>query len=189
MAFDPYGSPSYGLKDAKVATWTSAGVYTSTGVDVPSVQMLSTTLQVVSKDLEGDDTITATATRAISGEVKLRFGSVSIAVLEVIFGINATSSVASPNRVKQLKIAGSTRFPYFGIGGIALAEEGSGDLEVFMPKCKVMGDVTLVQLEYGNFAIPDLTLRAVDDATFSMINLIEHETALTVVVIPPANIA
>lgn len=189
MAFDIYGAPSFGLKDCKVAGWTSAGVYTSTGVDVPSVQMLSTMLHTVTAELTGDDTITATAARAISGEVKLRFGSVSIAVLEVLFGLTATSSIASPNRVKQFKIPGGTRFPYFGLGGIALAEEGVGDLEVFMPKCKITGDITLVHLEYGMFAIPDLTVRAVDDATFGIINVIEHEAALTVVVIPPVSIA
>lgn len=189
MAFDTYGAPSFGLRDCKVATYTATNSY-GTAVDVPSVQLLGITLKMVNAELTGDDTVTAIAARAIRAEGRVRFGSVSIAVLEVLFGLTATSSVASPNRVKNFKIPGGTRMPYFGIAGVAVAEEGvPGDLTVFIPKCKISGDVNLVQLEYGNFAIPELPFMAVDDATFGIMDIVEHETAITTVVIPTANIA
>lgn len=185
MAFDLYGAPQFGLSDCKIATWNATNSYGS-AVDVYSVQLLGSVLQIISAQLTGDDTITATAARAVGGEVRIRFGSVQLPALEVLLGNTATSSVASPNAVKQLKIVGGDNMPYIGLVGKALGEEG-GDFLVFFPKLRIMSDVTLATLEYGTFAIPELTLQAVDDATFGICSVIERQTAGTVV-IPPANI-
>lgn len=186
MAFDSFGAPQFGIADCKIATWNSAGSY-GTAVDVMAIQALNTTMRVVNAELTGDDTIVATASRPIGAQITFRFGSVNLSVLEVLLGISVTSSVASPNNVKKLRVAGGEKMPYFGLVGKALAEEGSGDFLVFLPKCRIMGDVNLVQLEYGNFAIPELTVMAVADASYGVLNLIERETAGTFT-IPPANI-
>lgn len=186
MAFDSYGAPQFGLNDVKIATWNATNSYGS-AVDVYSVQLMSAILQIVSATLTGDDTITATASRAVGGEVRIRFGSVQIPALEVLLGNTATSSVASPNAVKQLKLVGGDNMPYFGIVGKAIAEEGVGDFLIFFPKVRIMSDVTLSTLEYGTFAIPELTCQAVDDATYGICSVIERQTAAAVT-IPPANI-
>ena len=185
MGFDTYGAPQFGLADVKIAPWTSTGAY-GTVVDVPSVQMMATTLKVQSAQLEGDDAIQASASRAIGGEVRFRFGSISIAALEVMLGQNAVPS-GSPESQQHLRISGGDRMPYFGICGKALAEEGEGDTHVFLPKCKIMGDVTIAQLQYGQFAIPEMTVQAVHDDTYGAINIIEH-AADTAVAIPPVGI-
>ena len=186
MGFDSYGAPQFGLNDVKIATWTATDTY-ATAVDVPSVQLMGAVLQIISAQLEGDDTITATAARAIGGEVRIRFGSVNMAALEVLLGNTATSSVSTPNEVKQLKLAGGDNMPYFGIVGRALAEEGIGDFQVFMPKVRITSDITLATLEYGAFAIPEFTAQAVNDTTYGILSVIEHE-APTTIVIPPINI-
>lgn len=183
MGFDEKGAPQFGLADVKVAAWNATGDY-GEEVDIPAAQMLGTTLQTISAQLEGDDTILASASRAIGGQVRLRFGSVSLAALEVILG---QASADSGSDQDTLTIPGGAPMPYFGICGKARAEEGTGDLHVFIPKCKVMGDVTLAQLEYGRFAIPELTVQAVHDETYGIVALIEH-AADTAVAIPPANI-
>lgn len=184
--FDSYGAPQFGLSDVKIATWNATDDY-GTEVDVPSVQLMGAVLQIISAQLEGDDTITATAARATGGEVRIRFGSVNIGALEVLLGNTPTSSVASPNEVKQLKIAGGDNMPYFGIVGKALAEEGVGDFLVFFPKVRITSDITLASLEYGNFAIPEFTAQAVDDATYGIVSVIERQAAAAIT-IPPANI-
>lgn len=186
MAFDSFGSPQFGLNDCKIALWNATNSYGS-AVDVYSVQLMGAVLNIVSAQLTGDDTITATASRAVGGEVRIRFGSVQIPALEVLIGNTATSSVASPNAVKQLKIVGGDNMPYFGIVGKALAEEGTGDFLIFFPKVRIMSDITLATLEYGTFAIPELTCQAVDDATYGICSVIERQTAGSVI-IPPANI-
>lgn len=186
MAFDPTGAPQFGLQDVKIATWTATNTY-GTEVDVPAAQAFSNVLRVVNAELTGDDRIMATATRVIGSQFTLRFGSVSLAVLEVLLGLTATSSIATPNNVKILEIPGGTRFPYFGLVAMAYAEEGVGQFEVFIPKAKIMGDLQLAALEYGTFSTTEFTVMAVDDATYGVACLIEAE-ATRALTIPPADI-
>ena len=187
MAFDSYGAPQFGLEDVKIAVWNSAGSY-GDEVDVPSVQMYGAILKIVSAQLEGDDQITASAARAVGGESRIRFGSVSIAALEVLLGNDSTASGSTPTAQDELRMIGGDNMPYFGICGKALAEEGSGDLHVFLPKVRIMQDVELATLQYGQFAIPELTVAAISDSSYGIINLIEHETATTVVIPPTGSV-
>lgn len=184
MPFDSFGAPQFGLQDVKIATWTATDTY-GAAVDVPSVQLMGTTLSQVSAQLEGDDTITASASRAVGGEVRLRFGSISLLALEVLLGNTSTASGAVQD---HLMVSGGDNMPYIGICGKALAEEGTGDTHIFIPKCKLMGDLTIAQLEYGQFAIPEATIAIVDDATYGLINVVEHSTSVDVA-IPPTNIS
>lgn len=183
---DAYGTPQFGLADVKIAPWTSTGVY-GTAVDVPNAQLMGNTLKILSAQLEGDDAIQAVASRAIGGEVRIRFGAISIEALEVLLGQTAVPS-GTPETQQALTISGGDNMPYFGICGKALAEEGGGDLHVFVPKCKITTDVTLAQLEYGKFAVPELTVYAANDATYGVIGLVPHKTAADVA-IPPAGIS
>lgn len=184
MAFDQ-GAPQFGLADAKVQTWTSAGTYSGSITDIMSVQMIGVTLQQVSAQLTGDDRITATAARAIGGQVQMRFGGINLDALAVILG----KAIGTISSVEQILLPGGHRFPYFGIIGKALAEEGGGDFWVYCPKAKLMGDFQIAMLEYGNFAIPEVTVQLVDDESYGIINLITHPTDLAITVMPPANIA
>lgn len=187
MAVDDFGTPQFSLNDCKVATWNSTDSY-GTAVDVASVKITGFTVEMLSGRLEGDDKITAVAARAIAGELQLRFGGVRIAALEVIMGNSATSSVASPNQVITFPIAGGDEMPYFGIVGKALAEEDDGDFLVFLPKVKITSNITLARLEYGQFAIPEVTALAVPDTTYGIGRLVERQTATTITV-PPADIS
>jgi len=186
MAFDAYGSPSYGLSDVKIAPWTAEGTWGS-AQDVMAAQALNTVIRVVSAELTGDDTIVAQASRPVGAQITFRMGGVTLGVLEIMTGNSATSSVATPNAVKNLRIAGGERFPYFALCGKALAEEGQGSMEVFIPKCKIMGDLNLVQMEYGAFTIPEFQVMAVADGDYGIVNIIQVETARAIT-IPPANI-
>lgn len=178
------GAPSFGLNDCKIATWTAAGSY-GTLVDVMSVQMMGVTMQQVNAQLTGDDRITATAARAIGGTVQVRFGGINIEALEILTGKTGTTI----SSVEQLMIVGGDRMPYVGLIGKALVEEGSGDIWVYVPKAKIMSDFTIAMMEYGAFAIPEVTLQLVDDEDYGIINLITHPTDVAITVMPPANIA
>jgi hypothetical protein len=184
MGFDSYGAPQFGLYDVKIATWNATNDY-GTEVDVPSVQLMGTVLSVVSAQLEGDDEITDSAASTIGGEVRIRFGSVSLGALEVLLGIASTPSGSAQD---HLKISGGVALPYFGICGKVKATQGSGDLHVFLPKVKIMDNVTLAEAQYGQYMIPEVSAQAVDDATYGIINLIEHSTAADIE-IPPTNIS
>lgn len=186
MGFDSIGAPQFGIKDAKIATWNATDDY-GTAVDVPSIQLLETTLRIVSAELEGDDEITATASRAIGAECRMRWGSVSIAALEVLLGIDSVES-GSPATQDHLKVTGGANMPYIGIVGKMIAEEGEGDFHVFIPKVKVMSDMNIASGEYGQFSIPEVTLMGVPDATYEALNLVPHSSD-TEIAIPPTNIS
>lgn len=184
MAFDTFGAPQFGLEDVKIATWNATDDY-ATAVDIPSVQLMGTVLQVVSANLEGDDKITDSHAQTIGGQVRIRFGSVSMAALEVLLGLTSTASGALQD---HLMMSGGDDMPYFGICGKIDGTAGGGDLHVFLPMVKIMEDVTLAQAEYGNYIIPELTAQAIDDTTYGIINLVEHSTD-TDISIPPSNIS
>jgi hypothetical protein len=180
--FDSYGAPQFGLKDVKIAAWSSTGSY-GTAVDVPSVQMLSTNIETINAELEGDDQITDTHAKRRSGEVTFRFGAIDLDVWEVLTGEASVESGPSPNEKSTLTMDADS-YPYIGIVGIADATQGDGDLHIFIPKCKIMGNVAL-KLEYGQYSIPEVTLKAIPDGDYGICQLIEHETAV-VAALPPA---
>lgn len=185
MAFEQ-GGPPFGLNDCAIAAYTATNTY-GNEVDVYSVQALNVTMRTVQAELNGDDKITAVASRPIAAQITFRFGGVSLAALEVMTGNTATSSVASPNNIKNFRLTGGEDMPYFGLIGKALGADAAGQVEVFIPKCKIMGDVNLVQLEYGTFSINEVTVMAVPDDTYGLINIIEAE-ATRALAIPPLNI-
>lgn len=175
----------FGLADCKVQTWASAGTYTGTMTDVESVQQLSFTQNETEAELTGDNQITATAANAISGEATFRFGGLNFDALGVILGITATTI----SSVIQFGVPGGKKMPYFGIQGKVQDAAGTGSMVLYLPKCKVMGAFTIAQAEYGNFVIPEVTVRVIADATYGLYNLIQYPTDFTIAVFPPADIA
>lgn len=184
MAFDQ-GAPQFGLADCKIMTWASAGTYSGSITDIMSVQMVGFTLNQVSAILTGDDQETATDTRSIGGATALRFGGLNLDGLAIVLG-KAISTISS---VEQQGIQGGHRMPYFGLIGKALAAEGGGSTWLYVPKMKLMGDFPLAMFEYGAFAIPEVTFKAVPDATYGIYSLITYPNDVAITVMPPANIA
>jgi hypothetical protein len=176
--FAAFGDPIAGLNDAALAAWSNvAGVTTyGTPQDCMSVQMFGSAVDTVTADLTGDDRITATFARLISGEINVRFAGQLLAVLAVVFGIPIVASGTTPSRIQHFRIVGGSRNPYFGMQGLGLAEEGLGDMVVFVPKIKVTSQIKLTNMEYGAWQICEFTAKAVDDQDWGIINLIPHET-------------
>lgn len=175
----------FGLNDCKIQTWASAGTYSGTMQDVPSIQQLGVTQQLTQAQLTGDDQITATAGYSIGATAKFRFGGINFDALGIILGITPTTI----SSVSQFGVAGGHRMPYFGIQGKALLADDAGSLVLYCPKAKLMGDFTIAQAEYGTFIIPEVTLQLVPDDSYGIYELIQYPTNFTITVFPPANIA
>jgi hypothetical protein len=175
----------FGLADCQVQTWASAGTYNGTMTDVASIQQIGVTQQVTQAQLTGDNQITATAANTIGATAKLRFGGLNFDSLGIILGITATTI----SSVIQFGMAGGKKMPYFGIQGKMQDAAGTGSIVLYLPKCKVMSEFTIIQGEYGTFVIPEVTVQLVPDATYGVYNLIQYPTDFTIAVFPPANIA
>jgi hypothetical protein len=158
------GAPSFGMRDAKVATRLSAGIY-GPMVDVPSVQLLNIVAQMIGGELPGDDAITDSHSQVNKGQARIRFGSVSLAVLEKITGMALASSGSTPNRVRRMKFSPRSN-PYFGLCGKMDSTNGTGDIHVWCPQAKIVSEFTAVQGEYGTYTVPELTVDLISDAAY-----------------------
>lgn len=189
MPFSAFGDPIAGLSDAKIGTWinTAGTISYGTLADVMSVQMMGSAVDVVTADLTGDDRITATFARLISGEINVRFAGNLLEVLAVVFGIAIVASGTTPARIQHFRIPGGSRAPYFGMIGQGLAEEGLGDMLVFVPKIKVTSQIKLTNMEYGAWQICEFTAKAVDDEDWGIVNIVRRETTGSYVM-PPAGL-
>lgn len=177
------GQPTFGLADAKVATWISGSTW-GTPVDIMGIQMAAATIQVISAIANGDDQIVAAAARAVGAQLQLRFVGMNPLALAVITGIALSVS----SSVSTLQFEGGERMPYFGVIVKALSEE-VGDTWVFLPKCKVMSDFVPFQGEYGTFTTPEITVQAVPDVKWGIANFITHPTDLAIGTFPPVNVS
>lgn len=187
--FAEFGDPIAGLQDAMIGKWVNtAGVTSYTGqTDVMSVQMMGSAVDTVAAELTGDDRITAQFARLIAGEISVRWAGRLLEVLAVVFGIASVASGVTPSRVEHFRIVGGTRLPYFGMIGQGLAEEGLGDMLVFVPKIKPTSQIKLTNMEYGAWQIAEFTARAVDDQDWGIVNLVRRETTGTYTM-PPAGL-
>lgn len=186
----PIGAPQFGVNDAKIAKWLGDGSY-GTPVDVMSVRVLSFQLNTVNAQLEGDDQITDTHARLISGTVGLTFGGANSEVLSVILDKTVGSSGTTPNRARTIDITGQN-MPYFGLVGKIDSTRG-GDMHIFVPMLKVMEGFSL-NFTYGEYVIPELTCTAIIDDNFQnaddesvLAYLRWHETR-TPITFPPVGI-
>ncbi len=163
------GGPGFGLDDVKIAAWSSSGVY-GTAVDVPSVQMYEIQYQTVNGQLEGDDVITDSHAKGRSAQVRLRWGSISMAALELLLGQSKVTSTGT----RTFRV-GKPNFPYFGVCGRQLSTQDDGDTHIFVPKMKLMEGFTF-SMQYGQYIIPEITGMAVYDTTYQAIfDLVEHD--------------
>jgi hypothetical protein len=181
MSIFDYGAPAVGLNDVKIAPLNADGTY-GDEVDVPSVSLLGVDVQTVSAQLEGDDKITDTFANVIGAQVRVRFGSIDLEVLEVLTSASVEESGDTPNRYKKLDI-GEDKMQYFGLCGKINSSRDSGDTHLWVPKIKVMEGFSL-GFEYGTYSIPELTCMAVADDNDTLIKPIRHETA-EAITIPP----
>jgi hypothetical protein len=169
----------YGLRDVKIAAWTSEGVY-GTAVDFGAAQLFQVSIEVEEAELPGDDVIVDTHSTAKSVAISLRQGDVSLDVISIMSGEDITSGAGARSIV-----FGQSDRPYFALCGKINGTGDGGDTHLFIPKCKLKGALPW-KMEYGNYMIPEMTAEGVyEGATNGFLKIVEHDTAADVA-IPPA---
>lgn len=185
------GELPFGLRRGYVAPYTPSSASYGTPVRVPSVKVASFKIVTQNRDLQGDDGITATSTRAISADITCQMGGLSLAVIDVLNG-STTQSSGGANFYRRMHVS-NRRFPYFGFQIRVNDDENPGDQHVFAPKCKVTDGYEL-RFEYEEFSIPELHFRAVLDENFldetglnsDIFYTVNHNFLLDIVSFPPS---
>lgn len=188
-----YGDAPWDYDDMKVAANNGDGTF-STVTDVYSAQMMNVTMVRRSGEGSGDGIITALASKIEKFTGTLRFLGVQTDLFPTFIGASEYSSGTTPNRVRGVPIH-REHAPYFGVIGRVLASELQagirGDLHIFLPRCKIMGDIS-IQAEEGNFVTLEIPFTAIVDNHIALGgegivgDIFMHETATAITTMPPA---
>lgn len=184
------GDAPWDFDDCKIAVNNGDGSF-GTPTDVYSCQMTEVTIVRRSGEGSGDGIITALASKIEKITGTVRYLGVQSDILAIITGASETSSGSTPNRIRGLPLH-RERAPYFGMIARTLASEGAGDAYMFVPRCKIMGDIK-ISYEENNFVTIEVPFTAVVDnhlTTNSLgicVDVYEHETATDISAMPPAD--
>lgn len=167
----------FGVRDCKIASWTSTGTY-GTAQDVVAISQVSVEIQTSNAQLEGDDSIVDVHAVQTVGQVTFRFGFRDREVYNILTGADISTSGTS----YYTTFDAETR-PYFGLAALIYETNGTGSRIVFVPKLKVM-EAFQIQSQYGQYATPELTAMAVADGTYGIMRVYDY-ASLATIALPP----
>lgn len=144
----------YGLRDLKIAAWTSENSYGTTK-DVPAAATLTVNLEVQSNQLQGDDVIVDQFAKIIAVTAQAQWGAVDFEVSEIITGATLVSNAD----YEDLVVGQDDNVPYFAIAGRVVGSN-AGDLHMFLPKVKLAGNYQF-QAQQNSYLLPTLDIRGV----------------------------
>lgn len=174
---------SFGLRKGLIAPWTAQGTWGSS-VQVDALRTFNMRLDTVSGRLEGDDVRSSLAAVPVGGSGQLQFGFNSFDPVAVITGLTVVSGGTGATASDELTVIWQAN-PYFGIVIQSYMEDATGALDLFIPKCKLMGSLTF-NPQYGQFWSQTIDAEFIDDGgLYGFGKLIRRATA-SVLAIPPA---
>jgi hypothetical protein len=179
MAIESY---HYGIRDAKIATWTAANSY-GTAVDVGAVHDFSITFQMENAALEGDDVIVDEFSKVKGVSINLVYGSVNQQVLSILTG----GTLVSNADYEDLLFGQDDNAGYFALAGRVMGS-GIKDFHIFVPKCKVMGNLQY-KAGYGAYLIPQADIQGVWEGTVNGFARTRKFASATQLTIPLATAA
>lgn len=166
---------TYTITDLKVIAY-SGGTLGSTLVDLPGIRSCQITVGNEAVELRGDNRVLSVVDQGNTLEWQFEAGGMDLEALEVILGGTAADTGVSPAEIRTLQIDGDDPRPYFGFVGVAPADDGVGDLHIFVPKAKATGNFE-VTAQDQEFATPTISGRGVHHGTHGLLKLVQHETA------------
>lgn len=173
----------FGLRKGLVAPWTAQGTWGSSVV-VDSLRTFNMKLDTVSGRLEGDDRRKSLASVPVGGSGQLQFGFNTLDVVALITGQSIVSGGTGGTASDEMAVVWQPN-PYFGIIIQSYMEDATGALDLFIPKCKLMGSLTF-NPQYGQFWSQQIDAEFIDDGgIYGFGKLIRRATASTLA-IPPA---
>lgn len=167
-----------GLRDLKISAWNSAGSY-GTAYDVLGAREMTAEWVATTDMLEGDDTVLDRFTKITSVTLRLSQASVDLNVLDLLMGGTLVSNASYEDFV----IGETDEVPYVAIAGRVVGSGGSSDLHIFIPKCKLSGNLQY-QAQLNQYLIPAAEFQGVDEGGSNRMMRVRKFTALTGLEIP-----
>lgn len=167
-----------GLRDMKIAAWTSEGSY-GTAYDVLGARNMSVTWVVETDQAEGDDVVLDRYSKIIAVTVNIEQAAVDLEVLDMISGGTLVSNAA----YEDLKLGQDDTLAYVAIAGRSASSDGANDLHIFVPKCKIAGNLDF-QAQYGQYTFPAAEFQGVNEGDANGMIRFRKFTAATALEIP-----
>jgi len=167
-----------GLRDLKISSWTAAGSY-GTAYDVLGAREMTVSWTVTTDQLEGDDSVLDRYTKVIAVSLRLAQAAVDLNVLDLLMGGTLVSNASYEDFV----IGETDEVPYVAIAGRIVGSGGSSDLHIFVPKCKLSGNLEY-QAQLNQYLIPAAEFQGVDEGGENRMMRVRKFTALTGLEIP-----
>jgi hypothetical protein len=155
----------YDVCDVKVykllSDSTAASPTYGPAVDLPLVSQLGLDLGITSAELKGDCKTGARVARLDKLTGSFQNGKMALDVLAAIIGGTVTDAGTGSNEVADWKVIAPLSLPYFRlIATIEDVDEGLGQLQLWLPKCKVTGG-TLFGQQTDQFGTPSMQFDAI----------------------------
>lgn len=166
---------TFGMWMGMVFPRTSALVY-GAGVELEHVQMMGVTGRTLSAEGTGNDRIVVVASRKIAGSSQVRMQGVPLDALAVITGEPLVESGAAETLIRTFRYR-EGRYPWFGMVGQGLEEEGNGDVLIYVPKCKIAGDINFGSLEYGVLSSIEFPVTCLGEGDYDIFD-IQHRATM-----------
>lgn len=166
---------TFGLWLGMIFPRTSALVY-GAGVELPYVQMMGMTGRTLSAEGTGNDRIVVVASRRIAGNATVRMQGVPLDALAVITGEPLVEEGAAETLIRTFRYR-EGRYPWFGMVGQGLEEEGNGDALLYVPKCKIAGDLAFGTMEYGVLSSLEFPVTALGEGDYDIFD-IQHRATM-----------
>ena len=166
-----------GVADLKFATWNSEGSY-GTAYDVLGVRNFSMTLEIESDQVEGDDAVLDRFSKVIAANFTFEQAAVDLEVVQMMTGNTLVSNASYEDLTFE-----ENSMPYLAVAVKVESSSGGKDLHIFLPKCKVSGNLNL-QAGYGQYMLPSADFQAVKEGDTNGIGHARKFAASTALEIP-----
>ena len=158
----------FGLRDLKVQLFTAG-----TPTDIPVAAKFGfKDTPAGTVELRGDDEVAAVHTTTGKPVVELEAGGIDLAVWAIITG----GTYATGSGYRRVAVAGENERPYLVLGAKVQDNNGTGDVHVYLPKCKCT-DGPAGEFRDGQFYMTGCTLEGIDDGTNGMYIIRANDTA------------
>lgn len=167
-----------GLRDIKIAAWAAENSY-GTAYDVLGARNMSVEWVVETDELRGDDVVLDRYTKPVSVTVRIEQAAVDLEVVDMLMG----GTLVSGALYEDFFVGEDDEVPYVAVAGRVVGSGGTSDLHIFVPKCKLAGNLQL-QAQLDTYMLPNAEFQGVNEGTINGMFRLRKFTAATALEIP-----
>lgn len=167
-----------GLRQMLIAGWTAENSYGASYL-IRGARNMSVTLVVETDELRGDDVVIDRYSKIVAADVNVEQATVDLTAYDMLTG----GTLVSNADYEDFMIDEDDETPYIAIAGRIVGSGGVGDLHIFLPKCKMSGNLAL-NAQLDTFILPGAQFQAVHEGPINGIYRLRNFRTPTALAIP-----